>query len=189
MADLPLFSRNGPVDGAKIGPREFLSAILVLTSKTDQEFCSHHFNVNLSFLGPKLAELPLFFRIGLITSSVELEMRRRVFLLGNPILTSKTNYFFSSHHFDPNLRSLGPKLSVLEPFLVLAKLSSKIVKNGPKKVKPRQKCWFSMKILFRNSSENSEKKEFLRYDHFSGFRDILTMFQVTVHSVHFWYGK
>ena len=141
MADLPLFSRNGPVDGAKIGPREFLSAILVLTSKTDQEFCSHHFNVNLSFLGPKLAELPLFFRIGLITSSVELEMRRRVFLLGNPILTSKTNYFFSSHHFDPNLRSLGPKLSVLEPFLVLAK----IVKNrckSKKKVKPTRKCWF-----------------------------------------------
>ena len=119
----------------------------------------------------------------------QLEVRRRVFLLGNPILTSKTHYFFSSHHFDPNLRSLGRKLSVLEPFLVLAKLSSKIVKNGPKKVKPRQKCWFSMKILFRNSSENSEKKEFLRYDHFSGFREILTMFQVTVHSVHFWYGK
>ena len=74
-------------------------------------------------------------------------MKPRVFLLGNPILTSKTNYFFSSHHFDPNLRSLGRKLSVLEPFLVLAKLSSKIVKNGQKKVKPETE----MLVLNENS--------------------------------------
>ena len=85
---------------------------------------------------------------------MELEVRRRFFLLGNPILTSKTHYFFSSHHFDPNLRSLGRKLSVLEPFLVLAKLSSKIVKNGQKKRWNRDrnagaKWKFSSEILQR----------------------------------------
>ena len=65
---------------------------------------------------------------------MELEMKPRVFLLGNPILTSETHYFFSSHHFDPNLRSLGRKLSVLEPFLVLAKLSrQKSSKMGQKR--------------------------------------------------------
>ena len=52
------------VKGPKMRPREFLSLILILTSKTDQEFCSHHFNVNLRSLGPKMADLPLFSRNG-----------------------------------------------------------------------------------------------------------------------------
>ena len=52
------------VKGPEMRPREFLSLILILTSKTDQEFCSHHFNVNLRSLGPKMADLPLFSRNG-----------------------------------------------------------------------------------------------------------------------------
>jgi len=113
MADLPLFSRNGPVDGAKIGPREFLSAILVLTSKTDQEFCSHHFNVNLRSLGPKMADLPLFSRNGPVDGA---KIGPREFLSAILVLTSKTDQEFCSHHFNVNLRSLGPKMADLPLF-------------------------------------------------------------------------
>jgi len=52
------------VKGPEMRPREFLSLILILTSKTDQEFCSHQFDVNLSSLGQKMAELASFFRNG-----------------------------------------------------------------------------------------------------------------------------
>ena len=48
------------VKGPKMRPRKFLSLILILTSKTDQEFCSHHFDAKMGPVGPKMSVLEPF---------------------------------------------------------------------------------------------------------------------------------